>query len=100
MDISYREVANTLLRLGYRNESDRQQCKFVHENYHSEVTLPLPKTGMEEFVPKALFVSFTYIMAWKGVLKHIDDFAKMVEADRQKVAKPTRMAKAAHAVSA
>lgn len=95
MDLTYREVAQTLLRLGYQDRSDEQNFRFTNEKFKSEVELPLPKNGGEEFVQKALIVGFTYIMAWKGVLKDMDDFAKMVERERLQELKKERTARAA-----
>ena len=83
IEISYRELANALLRLGYHKAASDKYFRYINNEHNSDIILPLPRKSDEEKVNKAYFVALSYNMEWKGVLNHMDDLAKMIERDRE-----------------
>lgn len=83
MEVSYRELASALIRLGYRSVADGKYFRFINEEFDSVILLQLPRKSDEEKVNKANFVALSLNMEWKGVIEDMDDLAKMIERDRE-----------------
>lgn len=83
MEVSYRELASALMRLGYRNATNEKYFRFINDEFDSVILLQLPRKSEEEKVNKANFVALSWNMEWKGVLDDMDDLAKMIERDRE-----------------
>ena len=84
MDITYQEVIDALLRLGFINESDIERFYFVHKK--TKAVFIMPQKPPTAKVLKAHFSANSYGLWASGVTKDIHDFAKMIEANRLSVA--------------
>jgi hypothetical protein len=80
LSATYGEVAETLLELHYKNESNEQYFLFTNEKYDAEIRLPARPQDALFF--KANLMAFSNIMFMKGIIKHPDDFAKRIEKKR------------------
>ena len=77
---TYGEVAEALLQMKYKNESDEQYFLFTNEKYDAEIRLPA--RPLDTLFFKANLMAFSNIMFMKGIIKHPDDFAKRIEKNR------------------
>jgi hypothetical protein len=80
LSANYGEVAEALLQMKYKNESDEHYFLFINEKYDAEVRLPARSPDSLFF--KANLMAFSNIMFMKGIIKHPDDFAKRIEKNR------------------
>jgi hypothetical protein len=80
LSATYGEVAEALLDLKYKNDSDEQYFLFTNEKYDAEIRLPARPSDALFF--KANLMAFSNIMYMKGIIKHPDDFAKRIEKKR------------------
>jgi signal recognition particle subunit SEC65 len=80
MTITYGELAQALLELGYRNESDSEHFRFVHKKYDSVILLKNNPSNRGLF--KAIISGFSYQLYMQGVIEDYDDLAKLVEKNR------------------
>jgi hypothetical protein len=85
LSATYGEVAEALLQMKYKNESDEQYFLFTNEKYDAEIRLPA--RPLDALFFKANLMAFSNIMFMKGIIKHPDDFAKRIEKNRLPTAK-------------
>jgi hypothetical protein len=80
LEVSYREVEDALIQLGFRNASDTKRFYFVNDKFNAIFLMPFkPSTNT---VLKAHFAANSYGLWATGVIKDIHDFAKLIEKNR------------------
>jgi hypothetical protein len=77
---TYQEVAQALMQLGYKEETNSMFFLFVNEEHQSEVKLPYQ--SYETPFMKANLAGFSYLLYMQGVIKNQDKLAKMIEKNR------------------
>ncbi len=80
MEVSYKEVEDALIQLGFKNMSTTNQFYFVEDNHKAIFKMPLKKNT--DKVLKAHFAANSYGLWATGVIKDIHDFAKIIERNR------------------
>jgi hypothetical protein len=80
LSATYGEVAEALLQMNYKNESDGHYFLFTNEKYDAEIRLPA--RPLDALFFKANLMAFSNIMFMKGIIKHPDNFAKRIEKNR------------------
>jgi hypothetical protein len=84
MDITYQEVIDALLRLGFVNESDAERFYYVHKK--TKAIFVMPQKPVAAKILKAHLSANSYGLWATGLTKNINDFAKMIENNRLAVA--------------
>jgi hypothetical protein len=82
---TYHEVAQALMQLGYKEQTDASHFLFVNETHQSEVKLPFQP--YETPFLKANLAGFSYLLYMQGVIKDQDKLAKLIEKNRSGVKK-------------
>ncbi|MFN0033792.1 MAG: hypothetical protein ACKVUS_01915 [Saprospiraceae bacterium] len=81
IEVSYREFATLLRKLGFRDESVGDRFRFVSDAHNSIVLLHKP-SSQDDKVLKGDFAGYSYALSEQGVINEPDDLAKMIEAER------------------
>lgn len=77
---TYQEVAQALMQLGYKEQTNTAFFLFVNEEHQSEVKLPYQP--YETPFMKANLAGFSYLLYMQGVIKDQNKLAKMIEKNR------------------
>jgi predicted DNA binding CopG/RHH family protein len=77
---TYGEVALALKKLGFQDVSTSEHFRFMNEKHNSEVKLPARL--LDAPFAKANLAGYSYQLYMQGVIKHIDNFAKLIEKNR------------------
>ena len=81
MVITYGELAQALIQLGFKNQSDAHYFRFVNSEHNARVLL---KTNPEnQILFKAIISAYSYQLYMQGVIEDFDDLAKLVEKNRE-----------------
>ncbi len=80
--ITYGEMIESLIKLGYHREVDGKINRFINEKFKSEIKLPLK--DLNETVEKIYVAGFSYRLYLQSVIKKEEDLIKMIQKSRLK----------------
>jgi hypothetical protein len=91
--ITYGEMTEVLIKLGYRKEFDGKNNRFINDAFKSVVILPIRE---DNSIVEIIHVeSYSYRLFLQGVLKAEEDLIRMVEKNRVKKNKAANIPKRA-----
>ena len=79
MEPTYKDLAQALKKLNFKDKSTKELFVYVNEEFDSIVVLNL-KSNLE-LVHKAHFAALSHQLEQQGVIKHQFDLGKMIEKD-------------------
>ena len=86
LDITNREMIETLMRLGFKETLvDAKEYRMVNEAKKSVIRLP--REPLDQYILKAYTVSFSNLLYLQGLIADFDDLVKMIEKERLEKAK-------------
>jgi hypothetical protein len=91
--ITYGEMIEVLIKLGYHKEPDGKNNRFINDAYKSMVILPNKEDN--SIVELIHVESYSYRLFLQGVLKAEEDLIKMVQKNRVKKNKAANLPKRA-----
>ena len=72
--VTYGEITDVLMQLGYRNESNEERYHFVNDTYKSVVDLPPYPLG--DVVKHQFLAIYSYQLYMQGIIKNEENLAK------------------------
>ncbi len=88
--VTNRELMKVLTQIGFRNESNEEDFRFVNDKYNSIIVLPV--RPLDEAVQRIYMAGYSYQLYLQGVIRDEENLVKKVLQNRAKsknVAKAT-----------
>jgi hypothetical protein len=83
--ITYGEMIKVLTKLGYNQEFDGKNNRFINEKYKSMVILPV--RPLDEIVDRIDVAGASYRLYLQGVIKEEENLIRMIQKNRLKKSK-------------
>ena len=85
--VTYGEMSQVLAKLGYQQEFDGKNNRYVHEKHKSIVVLPV--RPLDEIVERIDVAAASYRLYLQGVIKEEENLIRMIQKNRLKKGKKT-----------
>ena len=95
VSVTYGEMIEVLEKLGYHQEFDGKQNRYINEAYNSYVILAVRPS--EDTLEKVLLDTYSYRLYMQGVIKEENSLLLMIEKNRLKKSKKNTQAEQASA---
>ncbi len=80
--VTNRELMKVLSQIGFRDESNEEDFRFVNDKYNSIIVLPV--RPLDEAVQRMYLASYSYQLYLQGVIRDEENLVKKVLQNRAK----------------